>query len=203
MSPRPEKCIGNCGRDIAVGQTIFQVYVGGYWSTPYITPDRHQFLGNWCVDCFQRDHGHLIGSQEQPYECTLCGGGFQEHELVIYATCGTRPGPPALRAEKRGSELHFIVGEECWTDDRFAKLHKIFHETYLLQSSSTELERPLILKRLAYADPMVGRKVRHPTFGLGTVVDVEGFGDDRRISVRFPGRGTKKLIERYAQLQQV
>ena len=27
--------------------------------------------------------------------------------------------------------------------------------------------------------------------------------DDRRVSVSFPGRGTKKFIERYAQLQQV
>jgi hypothetical protein len=29
MLPRPEKCIGNCRRDISVGQTIFQLYEGG------------------------------------------------------------------------------------------------------------------------------------------------------------------------------
>jgi len=51
------------------------------------------------------------------------------------------------------------------------------------------------------ADPMLGRKVRHPEFGIGTVVGVEGDEDDRRLSVSFPGRGTKKFIERYAQLQ--
>ena len=49
---------------------------------------------------------------------------------------------------------------------------------------------------------MLGRKVRHRDFGLGTVVGVEGIGDDRRVSVSFPGRGTKKFIERYAQLEE-
>ena len=51
-------------------------------------------------------------------------------------------------------------------------------------------------------DPMLGRKVRHPEYGIGTVVGVEGDEDDRRVSVSFPGRGTKKFVERYAQLTQ-
>jgi DNA helicase-2/ATP-dependent DNA helicase PcrA len=51
-------------------------------------------------------------------------------------------------------------------------------------------------------DPMLGRKVRHPEYGIGTVVGVEGEEDDRRVSVSFPGRGTKKFVERYAQLTQ-
>jgi DNA helicase II / ATP-dependent DNA helicase PcrA len=51
-------------------------------------------------------------------------------------------------------------------------------------------------------DPMLGRKVRHPEYGVGTVVGVEGDEDDRRVSVSFPGRGTKKFVERYAQLTQ-
>ncbi len=60
--------------------------------------------------------------------------------------------------------------------------------------------RPSI-KRGANADPMLGRKVRHATYGVGTVVGVEGDEEDRRVSVSFPGRGTKKFIERYAQLE--
>jgi DNA helicase-2/ATP-dependent DNA helicase PcrA len=58
------------------------------------------------------------------------------------------------------------------------------------------------MKRGVQADPMLGTKVRHPEYGVGTVVGVEGDDDDRRVSVSFPGRGTKKFIERYAQLQQ-
>lgn len=56
-------------------------------------------------------------------------------------------------------------------------------------------------KRGGNADPMLGRKVRHPSYGVGTIVGVEGDEEDRRVSVSFPGRGTKKFIERYAQLE--
>jgi DNA helicase II / ATP-dependent DNA helicase PcrA len=58
-------------------------------------------------------------------------------------------------------------------------------------------------KRGGDSNPLLGRKVRHPNFGVGTIVGVEGDDDDRRLSVSFPGRGTKKFIERYAQLEQV
>jgi len=58
-------------------------------------------------------------------------------------------------------------------------------------------------KRGKNADPLLGQKVRHPEYGVGTVVGVEGEEDDRRLSVSFPGRGTKKFVERYAQLQQL
>jgi DNA helicase-2/ATP-dependent DNA helicase PcrA len=58
------------------------------------------------------------------------------------------------------------------------------------------------IKRGSDANPMLGRKVRHPSFGVGTIVGVEGDDEDRRVSVSFPGRGTKKFIERYAQLEQ-
>ncbi len=58
-------------------------------------------------------------------------------------------------------------------------------------------------KRHTDANPLLGQKVRHPNYGVGTIVGVEGEDDDRRLSVSFPGRGTKKFIERYAQLEQV
>ncbi len=57
-------------------------------------------------------------------------------------------------------------------------------------------------KKPAGSDPMLGQKVRHPEYGVGTVVAVEGDEDDRKLAVTFPGRGTKKFIERYAQLTQ-
>jgi DNA helicase II / ATP-dependent DNA helicase PcrA len=57
-------------------------------------------------------------------------------------------------------------------------------------------------KKSPNADPLLGQKVRHPEYGVGTVVSVEGDDDDRKLAVTFPGRGTKKFIERYAQLTQ-
>jgi DNA helicase-2/ATP-dependent DNA helicase PcrA len=69
-------------------------------------------------------------------------------------------------------------------------------------ASESALGRPAF-RRGASADPLVGQKVRHPEYGVGTIIGVEGEEEDRRLSVTFPGRGTKKFIERYAQLQHV
>ena len=69
------------------------------------------------------------------------------------------------------------------------------------QRSDTPSFGSSIRRRNVEANPMLGRKVRHPEYGVGTIVGVEGDEDDRRLSVSFPGRGTKKFIERYAQLQ--
>jgi DNA helicase-2/ATP-dependent DNA helicase PcrA len=71
------------------------------------------------------------------------------------------------------------------------------------QRSRTESNFSRPPKRRGDANPLLGQRVRHPEYGVGTIVGVEGDEDDRRISVSFPGRGTKKFIERYAQLQHV
>jgi DNA helicase-2/ATP-dependent DNA helicase PcrA len=42
--------------------------------------------------------------------------------------------------------------------------------------------------------------VRHAKYGAGTIIDVEGDGEDRKLTVRFSDYGTKKLLERYANL---
>ena len=48
-----------------------------------------------------------------------------------------------------------------------------------------------------------GSKVRHPKYGIGTVLDSEGEGDDTKVTVSFPGYGRKKLVERYASLEKI
>jgi len=50
-------------------------------------------------------------------------------------------------------------------------------------------------------DRLVGTRVRHSKFGLGTIIEVEGEGDDRRFTISFQDHGPKKLLERYANLQ--
>ncbi len=50
------------------------------------------------------------------------------------------------------------------------------------------------------SNPLIGQRVRHATYGAGTIVDVEEDGEDRKFTVRFSDYGTKKLIERYANL---
>jgi DNA helicase II / ATP-dependent DNA helicase PcrA len=48
-----------------------------------------------------------------------------------------------------------------------------------------------------------GIKVRHPQFGVGTVVSVEELDDDMKVVVRFASVGTKTLRAKYAKLQMV
>jgi DNA helicase-2/ATP-dependent DNA helicase PcrA len=48
---------------------------------------------------------------------------------------------------------------------------------------------------------LVGKRVRHASYGLGTIISVEGEGEDRRLTVSFPDHGAKKFVERYANLQ--
>lgn len=62
---------------------------------------------------------------------------------------------------------------------------------------------PSALRRGSHANPLLGQKVRHPDYGIGTIVGVEGEEEDRRLAVSFPGRGTKKFVERFAQLEQM
>jgi len=53
----------------------------------------------------------------------------------------------------------------------------------------------------ASKDPLVGTRVRHPKYGIGTILEVEGEGEDRKLTVSFQDYGAKKLLERYANLQ--
>jgi DNA helicase-2/ATP-dependent DNA helicase PcrA len=46
-----------------------------------------------------------------------------------------------------------------------------------------------------------GMRVRHPLFGVGTVLRSDGAGDDRKLTVSFAGVGAKRLVARYAGLE--
>jgi DNA helicase-2/ATP-dependent DNA helicase PcrA len=46
-----------------------------------------------------------------------------------------------------------------------------------------------------------GLRVRHPTFGVGTVLSVEELDDDVKVTVRFVDIGQKKLLAKYAKLE--
>jgi len=49
-------------------------------------------------------------------------------------------------------------------------------------------------------NPLIGQRVRHATYGFGTIVAVEGEEPERKFTVRFTDHGTKKLLELYANL---
>ena len=47
----------------------------------------------------------------------------------------------------------------------------------------------------------LGMKVRHPQFGVGTVLSVEALDDDTKLVVRFANVGTKTLRAKFARLE--
>lgn len=49
--------------------------------------------------------------------------------------------------------------------------------------------------------PRRGSRVRHPTLGHGVILELEGDGDDAKITVFFDRAGKRKLIARYASLE--
>ena len=49
----------------------------------------------------------------------------------------------------------------------------------------------------------LGQRVRHPKFGEGTIVNLEGSGEHSRIQVAFQGQGIKWLVAAYARLETV
>ncbi len=46
-----------------------------------------------------------------------------------------------------------------------------------------------------------GMRVRHPTFGVGSIFQVEGSGDSQKVSVLFHDKTFKKFIVKYARLE--
>jgi DNA helicase-2/ATP-dependent DNA helicase PcrA len=48
-----------------------------------------------------------------------------------------------------------------------------------------------------------GTRVRHAKYGQGLIVKREGEGENAKLTINFPGYGTKKMIEKYAGLEKV
>jgi DNA helicase-2/ATP-dependent DNA helicase PcrA len=46
-----------------------------------------------------------------------------------------------------------------------------------------------------------GSRVRHPTLGQGVVLEIDGEGDDTKLTVFFEKAGKRRLIARYANLE--
>lgn len=61
--------------------------------------------------------------------------------------------------------------------------------------------KPVAPKRSAGKWTM-GTRVRHPRFGQGTILRTEGDGDDMKLTISFLSHGLKKMIAKYAELEQ-
>ena len=69
-----------------------------------------------------------------------------------------------------------------------------------------QVSRPYTTAATAYGAPVglnLGQRVRHPSFGEGTVLDYEGSGAHARVQVNFSNAGAKWLVVAYANLMPV
>ena len=48
-----------------------------------------------------------------------------------------------------------------------------------------------------------GMRVRHPTYGVGSILQVEGSGEALKVSVVFNDNTVKKFVAKYARLERV
>ena len=51
--------------------------------------------------------------------------------------------------------------------------------------------------RPSQSDALVGRKIQHPTYGLGSVLALEGSGSEQKVTIEFRGRDRRKFLFRY------
>jgi DNA helicase-2/ATP-dependent DNA helicase PcrA len=65
----------------------------------------------------------------------------------------------------------------------------------------TTIRRPVASARAEDNGCRLGQSVRHPTFGEGVVVDLEGRGEHARAQVKFAEAGAKWLVLAYAKLK--
>jgi len=65
--------------------------------------------------------------------------------------------------------------------------------------SVVQSDRPQASK----GDWRAGDKAQHGKWGIGTVVEVRGTGDDQELKIAFPGQGIRQLMVKFAPLNKV
>jgi DNA helicase-2/ATP-dependent DNA helicase PcrA len=61
--------------------------------------------------------------------------------------------------------------------------------------------QPQVVVKPAVKKVGPGSTVQHAKYGRGTIMRIEGTGDDAKVSVSFPGHGVKKLVAKYAGIK--
>ena len=103
-----------------------------------------------------------------------------------------------------GSERHYEPDPEySYSQQELSRrVHRYTPETPARSSSRAPAQprSPRIRAPKPGDHPMIGIQVRHPNYGVGTIIAVDGEDEDRKLTVSFLNFGTKKLVERFANL---
>jgi DNA helicase-2/ATP-dependent DNA helicase PcrA len=75
-------------------------------------------------------------------------------------------------------------------------------EFYRQRGKQIDLAPPNKTIRTAAKSIQYGSYVRHPKFGVGAVIRCEGEGGEAKLTVSFPRHGIKKIIQKFATLEE-
>src|SRR5262249_46900073 len=119
-------------------------------------------------------------------------------------------GPPAgrLTARRPGTKYGGKTYDSVESIEEFFRKRNQQMGGHRAQSPRPKVQSPTdpSASRKPGANPpaafVPGSYVRHAKYGRGLVLRREGSGDQTKVTVSFPGYGAKKLIEKYAGLEQ-
>ncbi|MBC8944399.1 ATP-dependent DNA helicase UvrD [Xenorhabdus indica] len=147
----------------------------------------------------------IVGMEEGMFPSQMSieeGGRLEEERRLAYVGVTRAMEKLTLTyAESRrlyGKEVYhrpsrFIgeLPEECVTEVRL-------RATVSRPVNHKRLGTPISTNDSGYA---LGQRVRHPKFGEGTIINIEGSGEHCRLQIAFQGEGIKWLVAAYARLE--
>lgn len=128
---------------------------------------------------FGQEHANMPSRflREIPRELLDTGGASQERH-------------PNSHQRIRGEEQELIINQDQRKQEghNLSSVHAACDMEYVQEPDDDNRQL------------MIGARVRHPSFGVGTVRRIEGSGFDQKVLVWFSSVGPKKLMVRYAGL---
>jgi len=146
-------------------------------------------------------------------ERRLCYVGMTRAKDKLYLSrCSSRYryGTHQLQVESRFiGEMGTVGVERTGYQSQFhnvGSIQKPFHSSVYRKKTKDEHRQthPAYEEQSQIADGFIpGMLVSHETFGRGSILEINGSGDNARVTVRFESVGIKRLILKYANLKTV
>jgi DNA helicase-2/ATP-dependent DNA helicase PcrA len=149
----------------------------------------------------------LVGMEEGLFPSTRSleeSGRLEEERRLAYVGL-TRARKRLLLCYAESRRLHGM--EMLGVPSRFLReipsnlLREVRPRVQVSRPASLGMERSAALDNGSGPALRLGQRVRHPTFGLGVVMDAEGSGAHARVQVNFEEGGAKWLVLGYARLE--
>ena len=152
------------------------------------------------------DSVFLVGVEEglMPHSRSLLGGPALEEERRLCYVGMTRA---KERLHLSWAQSRSVYGQRRLTQpsrflDEISPEHaRESSQSGLAWPATAQAATPGLAPAGAAPELRPGLRVRHPLFGVGTVLRADGSGANLKLTVSFAGLGAKRLVARYAGLE--